>query len=203
MRSLLSVFLLLGGLLVAENAGAGVRITFAQSGSDVVVTAAGTLTIPGSLSPDNNLYGRINPSQGSLRFAPPSGTNTLQNTFCLTPNTGFGSYSSNVNASASTGQIFGFYPNTGVVWLPTVFVSGVTNITSTVTFPNITVESLGINAGNTVYTCGTDTITVVGPQGPQGPQAVPSLSECAQLMLGLMVISILGWQWRKQHVIAE
>ncbi|NBY21468.1 MAG: IPTL-CTERM sorting domain-containing protein [Gammaproteobacteria bacterium] len=29
-------------------------------------------------------------------------------------------------------------------------------------------------------------------------QAVPSLSEWAQLMLGLMVISMLGWQWRKQ-----
>ena len=30
-------------------------------------------------------------------------------------------------------------------------------------------------------------------------QAVPSLSEWAQLMLGLMVISMLGWQWRKQQ----
>jgi hypothetical protein len=31
-------------------------------------------------------------------------------------------------------------------------------------------------------------------------QAVPTLSEWAQLMLGLMVISILGWQWRKQKM---
>ena len=30
-------------------------------------------------------------------------------------------------------------------------------------------------------------------------QAVPTLSEWAQLMLGLMVISMLGWQWRKQQ----
>ena len=32
------------------------------------------------------------------------------------------------------------------------------------------------------------------------PAAVPSLSEWTQLMLGLMVISMLGWQWRKQKM---
>ena len=30
-------------------------------------------------------------------------------------------------------------------------------------------------------------------------KAIPSLSEWAQLMLGLMVISMLGWHWRKQQ----
>ena len=34
---------------------------------------------------------------------------------------------------------------------------------------------------------------------PPTAQAVPSLSEWSQLMLGLMVLTMLGWQWRKQQ----
>ena len=46
--------------------------------------------------------------------------------------------------------------------------------------------------------------SVTDPIGPtiaaaSTAQAVPSLSEWAQLMLGLMVISMLGWHWRKQQ----
>ena len=41
----------------------------------------------------------------------------------------------------------------------------------------------------------------IGPTIAAAPtaQAVPSLSEWTQLMLGLMVLSLLGWQWRKQQ----
>ena len=44
----------------------------------------------------------------------------------------------------------------------------------------------------------TGTLTVVYNDGVT-PSAVPTLSEWAQLMLGLMVLSMLGWQWRKQQ----
>jgi hypothetical protein len=118
---------------------------------------------------------------------------------CLTPtNTGFGSYASSITASSATGDTFGFRSFTGRVFVPQGFNSGGT-INSTVTFPNITVQSLGINSGNTVYTCGSDTITVVGPAPAPASSAVPSLSEWAQLMLGLMVLTMIGWQWRKQQ----
>ena len=32
-----------------------------------------------------------------------------------------------------------------------------------------------------------------------GPASIPSLSEWSQFMLGLMVLTMLGWQWRKQQ----
>ena len=49
----------------------------------------------------------------------------------------------------------------------------------------------GSNSANTLFTY----VAVAAPTA----QAVPTLSEWAQLMLGLMVISMLGWQWRKQQ----
>jgi hypothetical protein len=42
-------------------------------------------------------------------------------------------------------------------------------------------------------------IAITTPQAPSAPAAVPTLSEWAQLMLALMVISMLGWQSRKQQ----
>ncbi len=42
-------------------------------------------------------------------------------------------------------------------------------------------------------------ISLVAASPAPTAQAVPSLSEWAQLMLALMVISMLGWQWRKQQ----
>ena len=37
----------------------------------------------------------------------------------------------------------------------------------------------------------------------QTAQAVPSLSEWTQLMLGLMVMTMIGWQWRKQQSVGH
>jgi hypothetical protein len=41
-------------------------------------------------------------------------------------------------------------------------------------------------------------VTLSGSAAP-APAAIPSLSEWAQLMLGLIVLTMLGWQWRKQQ----
>ena len=40
---------------------------------------------------------------------------------------------------------------------------------------------------------------LASPNPAPAAQAVPSLSEWSQMLLGLMVISMLGWQWRKQQ----
>ena len=194
----LAVLMLLSGLLVAAAANAGVLVTFAQSGSNVIVTAAGTLTLPSAVTPGGTpLYGGITPisPQGTLYFSPPAGSN-YSSLVCLTPtSTGFGSYASSITASSATGDTFGFRSFNGRVFVPQGFNSGGT-INATVTFPNITVQSLGINSGNTVYTCGSDTITVVGPA--PAPSAVPTLSEWAQLLLALMVIGI-AWHFHNNR----
>jgi len=54
----------------------------------------------------------------------------------------------------------------------------------------ITAEFLNGNIGLT--------LTIQQPAAPTA-QAVPSLSEWAQLMLGLMVISMIGWHFHKQR----
>jgi hypothetical protein len=187
-KRLVLALMLMSELLVAAAANAGVLVTFAQSGSNVIVTAAGTLTLPSALTPGGTpLYGAIAPStpEGTLYSSPPAGSN-YSYLVCLTPtNTGFGSYASSKIASSATGDIFGFRSANGRVFLPQSFSSGGT-INSTVTFPNITVQSLGINPGNTVYTCGSDTITVVAPP------TVNSISPTSGSTVGGSGITITG-----------
>ena len=189
MKRFVPVFLLMGALLLAGGANAAMEITFAEVGSDVVATAAGTLTLPGTPT-SGTASGQIWPDQGRLVFGG-SGV-AAQSLFCVLTSTApvaFGS-GSITSSSNSTGQVFGFNSFSSLVYVPTGFTNG-GSINSTVTFPNITLASLGLNSGNTVYTCGTDTITIVGPQ------AVPTLSEWAQLLLALMVMTLIGWHFHR------
>jgi hypothetical protein len=82
-KRFVSVFLLAGGLLVAGGANSGtVAVTFAQVGSDVVVTAAGSLTEIGRISA-GAVSGRIEPSLGRIVFGAPSPSNsTFWSTAC-------------------------------------------------------------------------------------------------------------------------
>ena len=196
MKRLGAMLMMAGGLLVAGGANAAVTITLAQVGNDVVATAAGTLTLPGATSSFSGLPGAIGAQEGRVIFANNSNFSYIN---CLTPSPGpFGTGPTSYNISSFNGDVFGILALYGNVFLPTAFVSGGA-INSTITFTNITIASLGLNAGGTTYTCGTDTITVRGSAPTPTAQAVPSLSEWAQLMLGLMVLTMIGWQWRKQQ----
>ena len=197
MKRLGAMLMMAGGLLVAGGANAAVTITLAQVGNDVVATAAGTLTLPGATTgAHGGVPGAIGAQEGRVIFANNSNFSYIN---CLTPSPGpFGTGPTSYNISSFNGDVFGILALYGNVFLPTAFVSGGA-INSTITFTNITIASLGLNAGGTTYTCGTDTITVRGSAPTPTAQAVPSLSEWAQLMLGLMVLTMIGWQWRKQQ----
>ena len=107
MKRFVKVFLLLSGLLVAGGANAGtVAVTFAQVGSDVVVTAAGSLTSTG-VGFAGNIGGLINPSIGRIVFGSPSSfNNNFWSTSCsLSPSSGFGT-GVQILASAFSGDLF-------------------------------------------------------------------------------------------------
>ena len=199
MKRFLSVFLLAGGLLGAGGANAGtVAVTFAQVGSDVVVTAAGSLSATGA-SFAGNIVGRIQPNQGRIVFGSPSSiNNNFWSTSCLlSPSTAFGS-GVLFSASAFSGDLFYLSANTNVIFVPPNFPGG--SINSTITLSNTQLSSLGLTSGGVTYTCGADTITVNVPTPSPTAKAIPTLSEWTQLLLGLMVISMIGWQWRKQQM---
>ena len=65
-------------------------------------------------------------------------------------------------------------------------------ITFTLAAPGTTVATLTMQ-----FSPNQDVLTFI-VNGPTA-QAVPSLSEWAQLMLALMVMIVIGWQWRKQQ----
>ncbi len=200
MKRFVAVFLILSGFLGAGGANAAVTITFAEVGSDVVATAAGTLTLPGATS-STTLTGSIWPSDGKLYFG--GSSVAAERIFCvLNANiAAFGSGPSPISSSSSTGQVFGFNAFSSYVYVPSGFSNG-GSINSTVTFSNITLASLGINSGNTVYTCGTDTITIVGPPAPAPvpPQPIPTLSESAQILMMLMMMATAGFYgWRMKQ----
>jgi len=142
-RSLLSVFLLLGGLLVAGGANAGFLGNFPAN----CFQSNSTATVIGSVG----------------------------DTFSVT--SGASACGTNFNPGGSvTGQ--------------SVIFAGTTQTYTIAAGGTITAQFLNGNIGLT--------LTIQQPAAPTA-QAVPSLSEWAQLMLVLMVISILGWQWRKQQ----
>jgi hypothetical protein len=108
----------------------------------------------------------------------------------------------NVTPTYVSGARWGFQQSTNRVYFPPGFSSS----TSLATEATVTgsFSSLGITPGTYTYTftngSTTDTVVVqAASSAVPTPAAVPTLSEWTQLMLALMVISMLGWQWRKQQ----
>jgi hypothetical protein len=66
----------------------------------------------------------------------------------------------------------------------------------------VSLSGLKLYVGNAYTQSGTwaGTLTVVYDDGvTPTAQAVPTLSEWSQMLLGLMVLTMIGWQWRKQQ----
>ena len=80
---------------------------------------------------------------------------------------------------------------------------GADSATYTTTEGWLYVSSLASSNGGTSYNIvAADYVVAISTAAPApapAPSAIPSLSEWTQLLLALMVISMLGWQWRKQQ----
>ncbi len=206
MKRFVSVLLLSSGLVVAGGTNAAVTVSIQQSGSNVVVTTSGSLNTaalgPPMLVPGFTVGGTW-PDIGYVL----TGDNVAGDFFVSLPNSAVSpSYGSNywgsggnTAPSLSAGSLFSIEFDTPAVQLPVGYTTG-TSLAGTATFSGQTLAGLGItNLGTYTLTFGvtpnTDSVTVVISIAPA---AVPSLSELAQLMLGLMVIGI-AWHFHNNR----
>ena len=100
-----------------------------------------------------------------------------------------------LNVTPDYSFIFGTTGSPAVVF---EYISGNLTVKYPSTSSTYQINTTGeFNGSPSLSTYATYSLTVPAPT--PSPSAVPTLSEWAQLMLGLMVISMLGWQWRKQQ----
>ncbi|NBT45241.1 MAG: IPTL-CTERM sorting domain-containing protein [Gammaproteobacteria bacterium] len=97
-------------------------------------------------------------------------------------------------------------PNTSYVLILKIATSGInvaitnSSISSTQGWTNTTQRVFTTDAGSTWNPASLPFVFNLNTVSAPTPAAVPTLSEWAQLMLGLMVLTMLGWQWRKQRL---
>jgi hypothetical protein len=162
----------------ATSTSAPMTVTITEVGSNVVMSASGTINLSG-LTLVNPSFGPV--GGGGL------GTNTAtfvcgnNNTYANTYSgftsvpSNFGSGSGAANSSAS-GDLFGIIylgapPH--FLLVPTGYTSG-TNITSTQTFNNTTLSTLGLTNGTYTYTWSGGSIDIVIGTGLGGPTPTPT-----------------------------
>ncbi len=164
----------------ATSASAPMTVTIYESGSNVVMSASGTVDLSGLtlVTSGGGPNGGGGLGIGTATFI--CGSNgTYFDTysgFTSTP-TNFGS-GSGLGSSSSSGQVFGIIVDGTPPYLlvvPTGYTSGV-NISSTQTFNNTSLSTLGLTNGTYTYTWSGGSIDVVvgGTPGPTGTPAPTS-----------------------------
>lgn len=133
-------------------------MTFSEVGSDVVMTASGTIDLDGLTLVDSNrgpfMGGGVGPSSATFIMGANGGYAKTYSGFTTTPSN-FGS-GGGMGPTSTSGDIFGMvYDSTPpyLLVVPTGYTSGA-NISSTQTFNNQSFSSLGLVAGTYTYTWG-------------------------------------------------
>jgi hypothetical protein len=212
-KRFVALLMLMSGLLVAGGANAVVIVSIQQSGLDVVVTTSGSLNTAAMGFPTNpsSSVGGIWPDYGYIQTGAVGltsgvGYNTLPN-FTRSPTYALGYWGAGGNTAGTSvmGALFAVDFSAPYVLVPTGYQTG-TSLEGTTTFTGVTLAGLGItNLGTFTLSFGsganTDSVTVyvgVAPPAPS-PSAVPTLSEWSQMLLGLLVMTLLGWHFHKQR----
>ncbi|HEX3357330.1 MAG TPA: hypothetical protein VHS31_10205 [Tepidisphaeraceae bacterium] len=145
-------------LLTVPAARASYTITVQQVGSDVVATGSGSLNTAGtSILTTGSTNSAVDSAQASILLGPAS----QEFITVLQPVSGPAAFGSGAPTAASSGSgnsvgVSGFGGNIAV---PKNFLGGDLG-TSTDTWSNQTLSTLGLNSGTYVYTLPSDTFTV-------------------------------------------
>ena len=191
MKRFVSAFLLLGGLLVAGGVWASVTYNATWSGNGG--TATGSIVFSSdSVFTSGTSCGNFAACNITAVTVTVSGASAGNGTF--------------VTADFNSNQFFIYLSgpvitSQNLVGQPNLNEFNLFNAAGSPTAPTGFPPVFKIRSDGgfgTVMTL-TSLIPASSPAPTTTAQAVPSLSEWAQLMLGLMVISMLGWHWRKQQ----
>jgi hypothetical protein len=175
-------------------------ITFTEVGPDVQASISGTLNTAGLASTvGTTIKGQVNPASALAVVGDAAASNSDRFSGITGP-TSLGTGNTTVFAFSGSGGHFGVdlsaAPNNLLI-VPSGFVNGATSGNSTWTSHSFV--TLGLTPGTYTYTWGSDSLTIqIGPA--PAPTAVPSLSEWMQLILILMVMTLIGWQFRKHQI---
>jgi hypothetical protein len=174
-KMMLAATVAISGISATTAANAAIVITVTEVGTDVRADGSGTAdttgaTMYGSTSGSATIRGSL----GILRV----GTGSY-NIFAATGPSAFGS-GSTVKGSAVLGSVIGVDGVTQTIMLSTGYISN-SFISSTATFANQTLASLGLTPGSYVYSLPNDTVTVnIGPVAA----AVPETATWAMMITG-------------------
>lgn len=165
-------------LAIPSGAVAAVTVDITQSGSDVITTVSGTLDTTGLEAEvtDTNEFLIIKPLNGLIGSGVFDSNTSLF--FGLNGPSSFGSGDATLATSGAGDQFF-LIGSAGELELSPTFVSG-SNISSSATYANATIASLGLTPGQYVFNAPNDTITVnIGA-------AVPEPATWAMMLLGFV-----------------
>jgi hypothetical protein len=105
--------------------------------------------------------------------------------------------------NSATGALFAVDFSASYLLVPSGYTTG-TSLAGTLTLTGQTLAGLGITSlGTYTLTFGsgasTDSVTVYLGTTPPAPSAVPTLSEWSQMLLGLLVMTLLGWHFQRER----
>jgi hypothetical protein len=182
--------LLLGGLLAADGANATYTMTFAESGSDVVATGSGTLNLTAlQIGGSSSQRAEVLPPFGYAIVGPLSSLADPYDGVIVGP-TSLGPGPNSTYATLGADDVVGLYMLAGRIFVPAGYINGA-QLTSTSTFANETIASLGLTPGIYTYTWGfggtADTFIII-----VSPPTVNSISPTSGSTAGGDTITITG-----------
>lgn len=178
-------------LAATSSASAGILISIAETGGDVVATVSGSITLPGGASPT---YGenqsRMAPSQSFFEFG--TQPNVEKDLYAFSENfPAFGTsgysgpnYTSAIESGIADNERF--VVASGGLAMNQAYAGG--EISGTLTWASQTFTTLGLTAGTysrALLGDGTQTVTI--QVGPAPDNAVPAPSTLALVLGGLML----------------
>lgn len=205
MKRFVAVLMLAGGLLVAGGANARVDVEITESGGTVTVRSSGTLrsALCTSTSGVSGAGSQVVPNGPQIYFL--SGSFLVCNGVSVAgPSFGTGA---SVTGNANTGAHWGFVGAFGgLLFVPDPFTSS-TSFTNSFTISG-SISSLGMTLGTYTYNLtngATSDIIVVtigaapSPSPSPSPAPIPTLSEWSQMLLGLLVMTMIGWHFHRER----